>query len=148
MKENWLVAIKRTELSVEETKSKVVCSQHFTKDMYLDRPGTYKPRLKPDALPCIFSFPEVKTEGVRRGRRRKREPLAVALRRWGQKRNLEDPLYIPPKVNCFSFLLLLMFIPFICFYSCGSCEHCAVFLLIFLPGGIYKRMTGQNLAKI
>lgn len=97
MKENWLVAIRRTELSIEEIKNKVVCSVHFPKSMYLDRPGTYKPRLKPNAVPSIFNFPETKIAGASMGRRRKREPLAVALKRWGQKRNLEDPSYLPSK---------------------------------------------------
>lgn len=48
----WLKAIKRENFIA--TKSSKICSDHFIESDYLDRPNTYKTRLKPDAIPSLI----------------------------------------------------------------------------------------------
>lgn len=49
---HWLLAIKRKQFT--PTMYSKICSEHFLLSGILDRPGTYKKHLKPDAIPSIF----------------------------------------------------------------------------------------------
>ena len=54
--EAWISAIRRKEF--KPSKASKICSEHFTENDYLIRPGTYVRRLKPDAVPSVFpAFP-------------------------------------------------------------------------------------------
>ena len=48
----WLQAMKRKQF-IPSQYSKI-CSEHFLSSDILDRPGTYKKHLKPDAVPTVF----------------------------------------------------------------------------------------------
>lgn len=52
----WVQALKRKGFS--PTKASKLCSEHFVPTDFLDRPGSYIKRLKPNAIPSVFpAFP-------------------------------------------------------------------------------------------
>lgn len=51
----WVAAVRRD--SFKPTASTCLCSDHFLKSDYEERPGANLPKLKPDAVPSVFSFP-------------------------------------------------------------------------------------------
>lgn len=48
----WLQAMKRKNFTPSAYSK--ICSEHFLPNAILDRPGTYKRHLKPDAVPTVF----------------------------------------------------------------------------------------------
>lgn len=48
----WLQAMKRKQFTPSQYSK--ICSEHFLSSDILDRPGTYKKHLKPDAVPTLF----------------------------------------------------------------------------------------------
>lgn len=53
----WKLAIRRKDW--EPTKTSLICSEHFTDDDYVvKKSASVRPRLKPDAVPSIFDFPD------------------------------------------------------------------------------------------
>ena len=52
----WVQAIKRK--NWKPMKNSFICSAHFEKSSYRDRPGKQGCRLKNDSVPSIFDFPK------------------------------------------------------------------------------------------
>lgn len=52
----WLIAMRREKWI--PSKSSKICSRHFTDDSYETSPWATQRRLKPNAVPSIFNFPE------------------------------------------------------------------------------------------
>ena len=56
LNKSWIVALKRDKFI--PSKYSAICSQHFTPSDYVTDINDLKPRLKPDAIPSIFNFPD------------------------------------------------------------------------------------------
>ena len=52
----WIIAMKRDKFV--PTKTSYICSSHFLPDDYATAQISYRPKLKSNAVPSIFSFPE------------------------------------------------------------------------------------------
>lgn len=66
----WLQAMKRKNFTPSYSK---ICCEHFLSSVILDRPGTYKRHLKPDALPTVFPAMSLYYQTIPKKPRRKLE---------------------------------------------------------------------------
>ncbi|XP_049944760.1 THAP domain-containing protein 2-like [Schistocerca serialis cubense] len=51
----WITSVKREDFNL--TSCSFLCGNHFRQDDYVVSPGTWKKRLKPEAVPSVFDFP-------------------------------------------------------------------------------------------
>lgn len=56
LQKKWITAMRRDKFSPK--KSSRICSKHFSNECYDTNPWSSKKKLKDDAVPTIFEFPD------------------------------------------------------------------------------------------
>ena len=56
LRKKWIVAIRRSKWTPGRVAH--ICSDHFSPESYLTSKPWLRNRLKRDAVPCVFNFPE------------------------------------------------------------------------------------------